>query len=114
MIYRCFRGFFQRLWTAMNAACPFHGGNTGSIPVGRASDFNHLAAPRSPFNRWRYRLSWWRSPSPATRARLRQPGALRRRRCEVSVIPGKTPATMRIGNVDRCPALRPLELALLP
>jgi hypothetical protein len=37
-----------------------------------------------------------------------------RRRCKVPVTPGKTPATMRIGNVDRCPALRPLELALLP
>jgi hypothetical protein len=33
---------------------------------------------------------------------------------EVSVIPAKTPATMRIGNVDRCPALCALELALLP
>jgi hypothetical protein len=26
----------------------FHGGNTGSIPVGRASDFNHLAALAKP------------------------------------------------------------------
>jgi len=32
----------------------------------------------------------------------------------VPVTPGKTPATMRIGNVDRCPALCALELALLP
>ena len=29
---------FGRLYT-----CPFHGGNTGSIPVGRANDFNGLA-----------------------------------------------------------------------
>jgi hypothetical protein len=32
-----------------SAASSFHGGNTGSIPVGRANDFKHLSSERRSF-----------------------------------------------------------------
>jgi hypothetical protein len=53
MVFQCIQSLSCRgSRCAPTVLLPFHGGNTGSIPVGRASDFNHLAlATKTIFNK---------------------------------------------------------------